>query len=486
MTSTTAPVAAPAATEAISTTRQRLALASVLMATFMGLLDGSIVTVATPSIQADLRASFGEIQFVIAGYTVAYAVGLVTGGRVGDLIGRKRSFVIGVLTFIGMSVLCAIAPTAGMLIAARVLQGLAAAVMLPQVLSIIQVTFTGPARAGAIGIYGATIGLASISGQLVGGALLAANPAGLGWRSLFLINVPIGVAAIVSARATVTESRGGSTRLDLAGASLLGLGLVGLLLPLAIGPAAGWPVWTWAALAAGVLVLAGFAVIQRRLQNTGGAPLVPPRLLAQARFARGLFLVLVFYSGNAGLFLLLAYHLQAGLHFSALGSGAVFAPLGLGFAVASLAGKKLAARYGARVMVAGATLMSLSLAAFVAVVAVAPQQVQALALLPALVVSGIGEGLVAAPLITTVLADVAPADSGAASGVLLTGTQVANALGVAVIGGIFAGVLGSTPDEANTTVAFADYVHATAITGGIVLALAVLTGLVARALRTRH
>lgn len=449
--------------------RQWTALGSVLLATFMGLLDASIVTVAVPSIQHGLGASFGEVQFVAAGYTLAYAVGLVTGGRLGDLYGRRRSFLTGVVLFLVTSVLCAAAPSAPLLIGARVLQGLAAAVMLPQVLSIVQASFTGPARASALGLYGATIGLASISGQIVGGALLAWNPLGLGWRSAFLVNVPIGLVALAVAGATVAEGRGARSRLDLGGAGLLGAALVGLLLPAALG----WPVWSLPFPPAGLALLAAFGAFERRQAN----PLVPMRLLAQRRMVRGLLTVLAFYAGNAGLFLLLAYHLQAGLGQSPLHSGLIFAPLGVGFAVASLAGRSRAA------LVPGAALMGASLTAVLLIVATVPGHAQIGWLLPALAVSGIGEGLVAAPLIGRVLAGVDPADGGAASGVLLTATQVANASGVALIGGLFAGALGAAPGTPGT--ALSAYDHATVVTTAAVLALAVLTGLLARTLTDR-
>ncbi|WP_214413083.1 MFS transporter [Sphaerisporangium fuscum] len=440
--------------------RKWIALVSVLLATFMGLLDAAIVTVAVPSIQQDLRASFGEVQLVSAGYTLAYAVGLVTGGRLGDLYGRRRLFLVGVTLFVLTSVACSAAPAAPVLIGARVFQGLAAAVMLPQVLSIIQNAFTGPARASALGGYGATIGLASISGQIAGGLLLAWNPAGLGWRAVFLVNVPIGLLVMAVAGRTVTESRGARSRLDLAGAGLLAVALTALLLPPVLSR--GLPL-----LAVGVVLLVLFALVERRAAD----PLVPLRLLTR-RLTRGLLTVVAFYSGNAGFFLLLAYHLQAGLGQSPLDSGLIFAPLGIGFAVTSLLGKRLNAP------VPGAALMAVSLASVVLIAWHIPPRHQVAWLLPALALSGLGEGLVAAPLIGRVLSGVDPAEAGAAGGVLLTATQIANASGVALIGGLFARVLGGTP--ATPGIPFTEYAHATAITTSAVLVLAVLTGLLAR------
>ncbi|MCN9244335.1 MFS transporter [Streptomyces sp. RY43-2] len=448
-----------------SSTRRWVALAAVLLATFMGLLDASVVTVSVPSIQQDLHASFGEVQFVSAGYTLAYAVGLVTGGRLGDRYGRRRMFLVGVVLFVLASVACAAAPSASVLIATRVAQGLAAAVMLPQVLSIVQHAFTGPARATALGLYGATIGVATIAGQIVGGALLSWNPLDLGWRSAFVVNVPIGAVALVVASRTVPESRGARARLDLPGAGLLALALVALLLPPVLDQ--GWPTVA-AGLAAAVVLLTVFVRVERRQGN----PLIPMRLLTQRSVLRGLLTVLAFYAGNAGFFLLLAYHLQSGLGRSPLSSGLIFAPLGIAFAVASLTGR----RFGA--LGTGTILMAIGLAGVLVVVPTVPQGAQVTWLLPVLTLVGAGQGLVAAPLIGTVLAGVDPADAGAASGVLLTATQTANAAGVALIGGLFARALGNAPGSPG--VSFTTYTHATALTTAAALALTLATGLLVR------
>ncbi|MFC4907269.1 MFS transporter [Actinomadura gamaensis] len=450
----------PRASHAPAAARRWIALAGILLATFMGLLDVNIVTVAIPSVQHDLHATFGEVQFVAAGYTLAYAVELVTGGRLGDRHGRRRTFLTGVALFVLASVACAAAPSVLFLIAARVVQGLAAAVMLPQVLSIIQDAFTGPARATALGAYGATIGLASIAGQIVGGALLAWNPLDLGWRSAFLVNVPFGAVALLVAGRTVRESHGARARTDLIGAAVLALALVALLLPPVLEASRAVLA---AGLALGAVLLAVFVRIERRQSD----PLVPPRLLAQRRIVRGLLTVLAFYAGNAGFFLLLAYHLQAGLGRTPLQSGLIFAPLGVGFAVTSLAGRRFAA------LTSGAVLAGAGLSAVPAVVLTVPQHSQVAWLLPALTLCGAGQGLVAAPLIGKVLEGVDPADAGAASGVLLTATQIANAAGVALVGGLFARTLGAAPGRPG--VPFSAYVHATALTTAAVLCLAALT-----------
>ncbi|MFC0600498.1 MFS transporter [Streptomyces palmae] len=461
----TAVITQPAPVPGAVARRRWTALAAVLLATFMGLLDASVVTVSVPSIQQDLHASFGEVQSVSAGYTLAYAVGLVTGGRLGDRHGRRRVFLVGVALFLLASLACAVAPSAPALIAARVAQGLAAAVMLPQVLSIIQHGFTGPARATALGLYGAVIGLASIAGQIVGGALLAWNPCDLGWRSAFLVNLPIGALALVVAGRTVQESRGARARLDLLGAGLLALALLALLLPPVLDQ--GRP-----AVIAGLAMAAAVLAVFTRVERRRSSPLIPMRLLAQRRIVRGLLTVLAFYAGNAGFFLLLAYHLQSGLGQNPLHSGLIFAPLGLAFAATSLAGRRLGA------LRTGTLLLTIGLAGVPAVVLAVPQGDQVGWLLPALILVGAGQGLVAAPLIGTVLAGVDPADAGAAGGVLLTATQTANAAGVALIGGLFAHVLDAAPGSPG--VPFTAYAHATAGTTLAALALALLTGLLLR------
>ncbi len=453
--------------------RRWLALGGLLVATFMGILDVFIVNVAAPSIQADLHASFGDLQLVLAGYVLAYAVGLVSGGRLGDRYGRRRVFQAGVALFTLASVACAAAPGPAVLIAVRLVQGFGAAVMLPQVLSIVQVAFSETERPRALGLYGAAIGLASIAGQLVGGALIAADIAGLTWRPVFLVNVPMGIAAAGITTVTVRESRAeAAPRLDLAGAGLLGLTLVLLLYPLTLGPADGWPAWTFALMTASLPAAAAFARWERRLAAAGQEPLLPPRLFGQRGFRLGLPVVLAFYSGNAGLFLLLAYFLQDGLHLSALASGLVFLPLGTGFAAASLASRRLVADHGPRILALGALIMAAGLLAARLLTARHSPGAQAWLLTPALLTAGAGQGLVAAPLIGAVLGKVADDDAGAASGALLTATQAANALGVAVVGTVFTLLLGTRPGTGHPAIS----TFRAAFTGTllVLIALAVL------------
>jgi MFS family permease len=249
-------------------TRQRAAtwapLAVILCGTFVYIVDFFVVNVALPTIQGSLGAGPAAIEWVVAGYGLTSAAFLVTGGRLGDIYGRRRLFCVGIATFTVTSALCAAAPDAGFLVAARLAQGVGAAIMAPNVLSILGTTYTGPARVKAISIYGMVMGIAAVGGQLLGGLLIAANLAGLGWRAIFWINVPIGIAALALARRLVPESRAavsgtGPGRLDLRGAILFTAALVAIILPLLDGREQGWPAWSWASLAAGPVLLAVFA-----------------------------------------------------------------------------------------------------------------------------------------------------------------------------------------------------------------------------------
>lgn len=456
-----------------------VALTAILLAAFIGQFDASVIVLAVPALRDELGATHGQAQFVLAGYTAAYAAGLVTGGRLGDLLGRRRVFQLGVTAFTLLSLTCALSPGPGALIAARTGQGLAAALMLPQVLAIVHATFPPRERARAVGLYGATIGMAWIAGPLAGGALLSWNPFDLGWRALFLINLPVGLVVALGARYAVTESHGDRQRLDLAGAVLLAGALYGLLLPASAAEGGDWPSWAPLAAAGGAVLLVAFWLLQRRLEARELAPLLPPRLLRQRRVARGLVTVLAFYGGNMGFFTLVAYHVQDGLGRTPLVAGLVFSPLAAGFALGSVGSKRPHARYGHRLLVAGALLMAVSLAAVLAVVALAPEESQLWWLPLPLALSGLGEGVVAAPLIATVLGGVPARDSGAASGVLLTATQVAHAGSVTVIGGLFVTVLGETHGGASE---FASYARATSTGCAVVLVLALLTALAARRL----
>jgi EmrB/QacA subfamily drug resistance transporter len=451
-------------------TKQRpaAALAVLMAATFIFVLDFFIVNVAIPATQSDLHASDGEIQLVVTGYAIALASGLIVGARVGDLIGRRRALMVGLALFTVASAVCGAAASPTVLIAGRIAQGLGAALFSPQVLAIIGVTYTGEARMRAITLYGLVMGLAAVSGQLVGGLLIHFDVLGLDWRTCYLVNLPVGAVALAFAPRVVPESHGaGRDRLDVGGAVLVAGALVAVVLPLAEGRERGWPLWTWLSLAAAVPLLAGFVVWQRRLAARGGAPLLPPALFEKRAFVVGLLSTMVFYAGMASFFLVLAVYLQQGRGLDALDSGLVFTPLAVGYLAASIA----AQRIGRQALALGGMIRAVSLAALALTVGVIGLGGSTAVLIPALLADGIGMGLLTAPLVATVLAGMEARDAGAATGVLSTANQVGNTIGVAVIGALFYGALGPGGDFAGA------FELAVAAIAGVSLAVAGLVQL---------
>jgi EmrB/QacA subfamily drug resistance transporter len=417
-------------------------LAVILCGTFVYVLDFFIVNVALPSIQRDLAASPAAIEWVVAGYGLTSAALLVTGGRLGDHYGRRKLFCIGIAVFTVTSALSAAAPGAGFLVAARLAQGVGAAIMAPNVLSILGTTYTGLARVKAISAYGMVMGVAAVGGQLLGGLLISANVAGLGWRAIFWVNVPVGVAALVLARRMVPESRAARPgRLDLRGAALFTAALVALVLPLLDGRADGWPAWSWACLAAGPVLLAAFARYLRGVARRGGQPLLDPAIFAVRAFRAGLACQVLFWCQQAASYLLLALYLQAGRGLSPIGSGGVFAVLAAGYLATLFRAPALTLRFGRRVVATGALLAALG--DLLLVLAAAPGGAGVAALFPGLFLLGAGQGLCITPLTTTVLAHADASRAGSVSGALSTAQQVGNAIGVALSGVIFYGLLGT-------------------------------------------
>lgn len=440
----------------------------------MALLDSFIVNVAIPSIQSDLQASASGIQFILAGYTLAYAVLLITGSRLGDLFGRKRLFLSGMLGFVVASALCGAAPSAAYLILFRVLQGVTAAAMMPQVLAMIHVSFPEHEKAKAIGLYGATIGIATVSGQLLGGALIGQDLFGLGWRSVFLVNVPIGVIALLAGIPLLQESRNpAARRLDLTGALLLTASLLALAFPLVQGREAGWPVWSFILLACFPVCLTLFIIYERSLLKNGKSPLLSPSLFRDRSFSLGMSLILVFYAIASALFFTLAVMLQQGFGYSAMTSGLTYLPLGIGFFLASLASPKLVSRFGPAILLIGAIITAGGIGYTWGVVHLDGGHLVWYALWPSLFVIGVGQGTCAAPLIGTILSKVRQENIGAASGVLTTTTQLSTALGVCFVGIFFYRAL----DMAGGPDAHARYAHAFTVALVFVLVLSAMYAL---------
>ena len=422
-------------------------LAVILCGTFVYVLDFFVVNVALPSIQRGLAASPAAIEWIVAGYGLSSAAFLITGGRLGDHYGRRKMFCAGIAVFTVASALCGAAPDAGFLIAARLAQGIGCAVMAPNVLSILGTTYSGPARVKAISVYGMVMGLAAVGGQLIGGLLISANVAGLGWRLIFWVNVPVGIAALALARRLVPESRaaesgtGSAGRLDLRGAALLTAALVAILLPLLDGRQQGWPPWSWACLAAGPVILGLFAVHLRRAARHAGHPLLDPAIFAVRAFRAGVACQLLFYCQTAAGYLLLALYLQEGRGLSPMKAGGVFAVLAAGFIATSLRAPALTMRFGRRVVTIGALLAALGNVLLILAVLPGGPGAPLVALFPGLFLVGAGQGLCLTPLTTTVLSHADATRAGSVSGALATAQQVGNAVGVAVSGLIFYGLL---------------------------------------------
>jgi EmrB/QacA subfamily drug resistance transporter len=427
-------------------------LAIILTAVFMQLLDTTITMVGVPSIQGSLHSSFGEIQLVVAGYMLAFACVLVAGGSLGNTYGRKRMFLWGMAGFTIASAVCGAAPDALTLICSRVVQGMCSGLMFPQVLSIIQVVFRKEQRNKAIGLYGATIGLATILGPVTGGALIDLNIAGWGWRSIFYINVPIGLAAIALGVAMIPESRAGAgRRIDLPGAGLLGAGLFLLVLPLVIGRDQGWPAWSFGCLAASPFVLAAFAGYERRRTSRRNGPLIDTTLFRQRPFTLGLIACLVFFTGIPSFFMILLLTLQAGLGYSPVKAGAVTLGFAVALAIGSARSTAVTKRLGTRVLMAGCALMIIGQLGVIGVMDWAGTGLQGWQLLAPMFVAGLGGGFFIAPVTSVVLAGITARDSGAASGALATVQQVGAALGIAVVGVIFFGLLGANAGSSSAS-----------------------------------
>jgi EmrB/QacA subfamily drug resistance transporter len=454
MTSDAQILAPPAAAGEGADPRRWLTLIILLLAAFMNLLDVSIVNIAIPSIQRDLHASYADVQWALAGYTLAYALVLITGGRLGDTFGRKRLFLIGVTGFTIMSALCGAAQSPGMLIACRVVQGAMGAIMVPQVLAVIQVIFPPKERIKALAGFGVTAGLGTVSGPLIGGLLIQHNLLGLTWRPIFLINVPVGIIAVAASAVLVRESRAPSPpRLDPVGVALVSAALLLLLYPLVEGRQLGWPAWTFVSMAAAAPVLAVFIGYERVKARRDGSPLVHLGLFRERGFSAGMAIAIAFFLGIASFGLVLTLFLQLGLGFTPLHAGLTFLPFSAGILVSSGAAARLAPRFGRGVTMAGALIIAGGMAGMIAIVHHYGAAVTTWELTPGLAAAGLGVGAVIAPLADIVLARVPQQEAGSASGLFNTGLQLGNSIGIAVIGVIFFGMLGSQSGPAATAVA---------------------------------
>ncbi|MGW0733864.1 MFS transporter [Streptomyces sp. NPDC002851] len=420
-------------------------LAVVLTAQFMALLDVFIVNVAAPTIRADLGTSGAGLQLVVAGYTIAYAVLLITGARLGERIGHRRAHLAGLALFTAASLACGLSQDSGQLIAFRLVQGAAAAVMIPQVLSLIQRHFTGPARVRALGAYSAVLALGAAAGQVVGGVLVSADLFGTGWRPVFLVNVPVGLALLALGALVlpkdggpVVPRAGGAARargLDLPGLVLLGAAVSLCTVPLVLGQEQGWPLWSWVSLASSAVILTGFVAYEARLAARGGAPLIAPRLLRTPGTARAALHILLAMALNAGFLFTLTLHLQGGLGHSALRTGLTFVPAALAFGVAGRSWQRLPAAWQRPLIPGGFALAAVSVALVGLVLRGGGSG--GIGLYAAFAGVGAGIALAFGPALTGALAAVRQEDAADASGLLATVTQLGQLTGVATVGTLF-------------------------------------------------
>ena len=451
---------------------QGITLSVLLIATFMGQFDFFVVNVAAPSLRTDLHANEVALQLIVGGYAFSYAAGLITGGRLGDLFGHRRMYVVGMSSFTVASLLCGLAATPGQLIAFRLLQGLTAAAMLPQVLGLITATVPALARPRAMAWYAVASGLGGIGGQVLGGLLVSADVAGLGWRGIFLVNVPVGIGGAVLGRRRLPDPapRVRETRLDPLGALGFTATFALVLVPLTLGRSVQWASWTQVCLAGALVICLATLGWQRVLVARGGTPLLDVRLLALPSFRRGLGANLAFVGFFSSFMFTLTLFLQVGLGLSAFRAGLAFTPLAVLFSVTALKGPRLQARLGPAVPAFGACLSAAAMLGLAALVGfggdVTVWQVGAVAS-----VTGIGNGLTLPLLIGASLVDVTPDRAGAASGALTTAQQFGGAAGVALVGSVFFAVAGAHPRPDSMAAAMA---RSSVVEAAIVLSVAAL------------
>ncbi|MEU4064066.1 MFS transporter [Streptomyces wedmorensis] len=423
--------------------RPGVLLGVVLAAQFMALLDVFIVNVAAPTIRTELAASGAALQLVIAGYTIAYAVLLITGARLGDLLGHRRMYLAGLALFTAASLACGLAAGTGQLIAFRLVQGAGSALMIPQVLSLIQRNFTGEQRVRALSAYSAVLATGAAAGQVVGGILVSADLFGTGWRPVFLVNVPIGLVLLVlGTRFLPRDGRTAPTRaraLDVPGLLLLAAAVSLLTVPLVLGQEQDWPLWSRLSLGGSLVLLAAFGAYETGLARRGGTPLIAPRVLRVPGMGRAVLWITVAMGVNAGFLFTLTLHLQGGLGHSALRAGLTFGPAAVVFGAVGLTWRRVPARLHRALVPVGFLLAAAAALATGGLLGGGTSG--GWGLYPALGVLGAGISLAFSPALTGALATVRAEDAADASGLLATVTQLGQLIGVATFGTLFLGRL---------------------------------------------
>ncbi|MFI0981295.1 MFS transporter [Streptomyces sp. NPDC021093] len=423
--------------------RRWFALAIVMTAAFMDLVDVTIVNIAIPSIQGSLGATFSAIQWITAGYALAFAAGLITGGRLGDIYGRKRLFLIGMGGFTLASALCGFAANPDVLVASRILQGATAALMVPQVLSIVHATFPAHERGKVFGLFGAIVGLGAVTGPLLGALLTEWNLFGLEWRPIFLINLPVGIAGLILGRKFITESKAPrALRLDLPGVVLVTLALLALIYPLTRGRELDWPLWGYLSMAGSLVVLAVFVAYERWKTRRDGSPLVELSLFKVKSFAAGIAVQLTFGVFSGIFFMVWTLYMQIGLGWSALRAGVTGIPFSIAVSVAAgISVQKLVPRFGRKVLQTGALTMAAGLLLYIWEADHFGKEISSWQMALPLIVMGLGMGLIVAPLTDAVLSEVPKEHAGSASGLINTTGQTGNAFGIGLVSVVFFGIV---------------------------------------------
>ncbi|MEO8095834.1 MAG: MFS transporter, partial [Pseudolysinimonas sp.] len=407
--------------------RTWLAFAVLILGIAMALLDTTIVNVALPVIRDSLNASEATLSWIISGYALAYGLALIPAGRLGDRIGHKWVFIAGLVIFTGASLWAGIAQDSTSLVVARVVQGLGGGIFFPAVTAFVQLMFPGPVRGRAFAIMGATIGFTSALGPLVGGLLIQALGNEQGWRSIFFVNLPFGVIAVVAAVLLLPKGAEGkdSSGVDLIGLVLLASSLVAILVPLIQGQDEGWPLWTYLSIAGGIALLVLFALWERNVAARGKSPLVPPHLFSHPSFSGGTLLALVYFAAFTSIFFTISIFWQAGLGHTALESGLVSIPFAVGSIVGASQSNRIAARLGRGALSIGTAMVTIGLIGLWLILLLVPaSDLTNWDLLGPLLVAGVGSGLFIAPNAQFIVATVDRAEAGAASGVIGTAQRI--------------------------------------------------------------
>ncbi|NGO81030.1 MFS transporter [Streptomyces sp. YC504] len=433
----------PGQGEAQADRRRWIALAIVMTASFMDLVDVTIVNVAIPTITRDEGATASQIQWITAGYALAFAAGLITGGRLGDIYGRKRLFLIGIAGFTLASALCGFAANPDMLVASRILQGATAALMVPQVLSIVHATFPAHERGKVFGLFGAIVGLGAVTGPLLGALLTQWNLFGLEWRPIFLINLPVGIAALILGRKYISESKAPKAlKLDLVGVVLVVIPLLMLLYPLTRGHELDWPLWGHLMMAGALPVFAILVAYERYKARKDGSPLIELPLFKVKSFAAGIAVQLTFGLVMGIFFLVWTLYMQTGLGWSVLKAGLTGIPFSIAVSFAAgISVQKLVPLFGRKVLQAGALTMAAGVLIYIWEADRYGMAITQWQMAFPLIVMGVGMGLIVAPLTDAVLSEVPREHAGSASGLINTTMQMGNALGLGLVSVVFFGQL---------------------------------------------